>query len=51
LETLQQANYEEDGHLFDIITLLGLQIQGYISGLRDDEKGESDDDIEEEEEE
>ena len=47
METLEQANYEEDGNLLDLITLLGLQIQGYVSGLRDNEKGNSDDEIEE----
>jgi hypothetical protein len=45
LETLEQANYKDDENLLDLITLLGLQIQGYVNGLRDNEKGDSDDDI------
>jgi hypothetical protein len=35
IETLEAANVEEDADLIDLLTLIGLQIQGYVDGLRD----------------
>ena len=42
LETLERAQYDEDEDMLDLITLLGLQVQGYVNGLRDNTKGDSD---------
>ena len=44
LETLERAQYDEDEDLLDLITLLGLQVQGYVNGLRDNTRGDSDND-------
>ena len=41
LETLERAQYEDED-LLDLITLLGLQAQGYVNGLRDNTRGDSD---------
>ncbi|KAL7070198.1 hypothetical protein ACQ4LE_010405 [Meloidogyne hapla] len=53
---LNEAEYDEDGQLLDILTLLGLQMSGYIDGLRiiesqpegDIENGEDTPDLESE---
>ena len=44
LETLERAQYNEDEDMLDLITLLGLQVQGYVNGLRDNTRGDSDND-------
>ena len=38
LKTLGRAQYDEDEDLLDLITLLGLQVQGHINGLRDNKR-------------
>ena len=43
LETLERAQYEDED-LLDLITLLGLQVQEYVNGLRDNTRGDSDND-------
>jgi hypothetical protein len=43
METLEGAQYDLDEDLLDLLTLLGLQIQGYVNGLRDNTRGDSDD--------
>lgn len=35
MTTLLGASYEEDADLRDLLSLLGLQMQGYVSGLRE----------------
>uniref|UniRef100_A0A1I8BKP1 Uncharacterized protein n=2 Tax=Meloidogyne hapla TaxID=6305 RepID=A0A1I8BKP1_MELHA len=44
METLEGAMYDNDEDLLDLLTLLGLQIQGYVNGLRDNNRRDSDDD-------
>ncbi|KAL7079375.1 hypothetical protein ACQ4LE_001640 [Meloidogyne hapla] len=36
--TLNEAEYEDDGQLLNVLTLLGLQMSGYIDGLRSTER-------------
>uniref|UniRef100_A0A915LN03 FLYWCH-type domain-containing protein n=1 Tax=Meloidogyne javanica TaxID=6303 RepID=A0A915LN03_MELJA len=44
METLERAQYDDDEDLLNLLTLLGLQIQGYVNGLRDNNRRDSVDD-------
>ncbi|KAL7074490.1 hypothetical protein ACQ4LE_006816 [Meloidogyne hapla] len=38
ISTLNEAEYDDDGQLLNVLTLLGLQMSGYIDGLRSTER-------------
>jgi hypothetical protein len=35
METLMAAQFDEDDDILNVLTLIGLQVQGYVEGLRD----------------
>uniref|UniRef100_A0A1I8BRY4 COP9 signalosome complex subunit 3 n=2 Tax=Meloidogyne hapla TaxID=6305 RepID=A0A1I8BRY4_MELHA len=47
MSTLNEAEYDDDGQLLNVLTLLGLQMSGYIDGLRSTERQPEERDTEE----